>query len=83
MKNIQTAKLIVNLKEILVDIFIFVQSIQMTIELNSSDLSFSWVDIYESCVGKFDNLGFKKFLKLFKSIFFILNSLLKLRAGEW
>lgn len=41
MKNIQTAKLIVNLKEILVDIFIFVQSIQMTIELNSSDLSFS------------------------------------------
>jgi hypothetical protein len=40
-------------------------------------------EVYESCIIEFDNLGFKKSLKSFKSPSPILDSILKLKGGSY
>lgn len=69
-------------KEVLVAVFIFVQSTQVNIDPDLYHPSFSSSEVYQSCVSKSDNLGFKESLKSFKSPSPILDSILKLKGGS-
>ena len=69
-------------KEVLVAVFIFIQSTQVNIDADLYHPSFSSSEVYQYCVSKSDNLGFKESLKSFKSPSPILDSILKLKGGK-
>ena len=69
-------------KEVLVAVFIFVQSISVNIDLDVYRPSSSWSKVYQCCISESNNLEFKEHLKSFKSPSPILDSILKLKGGN-